>query len=78
MDPDFLGSAARDAYIDERKQQLQNMITNVRSSSSLTNDASIWTFRSTGCDILSVIMTTVPIKNGTMKDIKLRNKEMRR
>lgn len=71
-------AVARANYITIRRQEVQNSIVNYKSSSSTTSDSAIWTFRSTGCDVVSIVTTTIPIKNGAMKDIRLHNKEMRR
>ncbi len=69
---------ARANYIRIRREEVQNSIINYRTCTSSTSGSDIWTFRNTGCDIVSVVTTTTPIKNGVMKDVRLHNKEMRR
>ena len=70
--------AVKADYIRSKKEMMQRNVVNIRTSSTSVADLTSWTFRTTGCDVVSVVTTTVPVKNGTMKDIKLHNKEMRR
>ena len=73
-----LDAAKKADYIRARKEAVQKHIVNVRNSSTGVIDLTSWTFRTTGCDVVSSVTTTIPVKNGTMKDVKLHNKEMRR
>ena len=66
------------SYIRRRQEEVQNSIVNVRNTSSSVIGSTSWTFRTTGCDVVSVVITTIPLKNGQMKDIRLHNKEMKR
>ena len=70
--------AVKADFIRAKKEMMQRGIVNIRASSTAVADLTSWTFRTTGCDVVSVVTTTIPVKNGTMKDIKLHNKEMRR
>ena len=65
-------------YIRYRKEMMQERIVNIRNSTTSILDVTSWTFRTTSSDVFSMVTTTVPIKNGHMKDIKIRNKEMKR
>jgi hypothetical protein len=71
-------SAIKASYIRARKEQLQRKVVNVRNSTTAVVGLTAWTFRTTSCDVISLVTTTVPVTNGAMKDIKLHNKEMRR
>jgi hypothetical protein len=72
-------SAAMKAdYIRMRQEEVQRNIVNVRNTSSSVVGSTSWTFRTTGCEVVSVVTTTMPLKNGQMKDVRLHNKEMRR
>ena len=68
----------KDAYLVKRAQQLQSAIVSFKSASTATTGSYIWTYRHTACDVVSIVTTTVPIKQGVMTDLKLHNKEMRR
>lgn len=70
-------------YDDNVQEMLKAQLARenaVRSKSATTQGKSVylWTYRNTSCDVISIIATTVPIRNGAMKDIKLHNKEMKR
>jgi hypothetical protein len=65
-------------YLRQKYEQIQNSIVNVRSAAAPTSNSFVWTYRSTVCDVVSVITTSAPMKNGSMKEIKPFNKEMRR
>ena len=68
----------KEAYLVKRAQELQSAIVSFKSASTATTGSYIWTYRHTSCDVVSIVTTTVPIKQGVMKDLKLHNKEMRR
>jgi len=65
-------------YIINYAEQYQSSRIISKNAETNTKCSYIWTYRSTGCDVISILTTTVPIKNGKMKDIKVHNKEMRR
>lgn len=65
-------------YIKAKLEQLQRGLVTFKSSKTNMVDSSIWISRSTACDVISVVTTVQPVKNGDMKDIRQHNKEMRR
>jgi len=69
---------ARAQYIAQQKEDLQRNIVNYKSATTSTKCKYNWTYRNTGCDIISIITTTTVKKNGDMKDLKTYNKEMKR
>ena len=68
----------RDEYLRKTKEILQNSIVNFKSTETSTFGDYIWTYKSTYCDVISIVTTTIPFRNAAMKDIKFRNKELRR
>lgn len=68
----------QDEYIKQSAISLQNSIVNYRQATTGTVPTYVWAYRNTFCDVLSVITTTIPIRNGQMKDIKLPSKELKR
>lgn len=66
----------REKYYRNRSIELQKGIVNFKSSSTNTSKAYIWTYRTTACDVLSVITTTVPVKNGMMNEINIETKKV--
>ena len=68
----------RELYYRQRNIEIQKGIVNYKSSTTSTTDSFIWTYRTTSCDVISIITTTVPIRNGSMDDIKLPNREVKR
>lgn len=68
----------RDEYFKFLAQEYQKTIVNHTNASTSSNSIYVWTYRNTGCDVISVVTTATPIQNGDMKDIKIFNKEMRR
>ena len=70
--------STKEQYILNQKQEYQNNVINIKTASTSTISRYNWTYRTTGCDVISIITTTVPQKNGEMKDIKIYNKEMKR
>jgi hypothetical protein len=73
-----IGDVDRQDYISKIKESLQKQIVNYVSGAVTTINVTTWSSRCTSCDVLSTVTTYVPIKNGSMKDIKLYNKEMRK
>lgn len=68
----------REQYYRQRNAEIQKGIVNYKTSSTLTSESFIWTYRTTSCDVISLITTTVPIKNGNMDDIQLPDREVKR
>ena len=68
----------RDEYMRMQKEALQKRIVTKSTSSSPSSSSYIWTYRTTGCDVVSMVTTSKSLKNGSMKDIKLEHKELRR
>lgn len=66
-------------YLQRRTEILQNAVVNVKCATTSTIESYTWTFRTTACDVISMITTTVPLKNGTIKELsKAHSKETRR
>jgi hypothetical protein len=78
LNPDYGSDYDRIRYIKRLEEEKQKSIVNVRCAESTTVCVLTWTHRTTGCDVISTVTTTIPIKNGNMKDIKMYNKEMRK
>jgi hypothetical protein len=69
---------SKQKYIIKLQEKLQNSIVNVKSAELSTSTEYIWTYKSTYCDVISIITTVNSFRNSSMKDVKMRNKEMRR
>ena len=78
MEFDECEESKRELYISEIKQEEQRSVVNVRCSTATSICSVTWTHRTTGCDVISTVTTTIPIKNGNMRDIKMYNMEMRK
>ena len=65
-------------YIMKLQEKLQNSIVNVKSAELCTSTEYVWTYKTTYCDVISIITTVNAFRNNAMKDVKIRNKEMRR
>ena len=78
MNQEDVGSLSKESYLKSLHERLQNSIVNFKTCESSSTADMIWTYRSTYCDVLSVITTAKPFGNASMKDIRLRNKEMKR
>jgi hypothetical protein len=74
----FQGEENQDEYYRQRAIEIQKGIVNFKTSNTSTSESFIWTYRTTSVDVISVITTTVPIKNGAMKDILIKNREIKR
>lgn len=61
----------RDVYITKLHEERQNNIVNFKSAASTMSTVLTWSHRTTSCDVISTITTTVQMKNGDMKDIKM-------
>lgn len=72
------GEIEKSIYLSRRAKDTQDSIVSFKAASTTPTGSYIWTYRHTGCDVISVITTTVPLQNGTMKDIKLQHKETKR
>ena len=68
----------RESYYRQKAIEIQKGIVNFKSSTTMTSESFIWTYRTTSVDVISVITTTVPIVNGGMKDIQLQTREIKR
>lgn len=68
----------RHAYINKIKETLQNKVVKFVSGEMSTMNVITWVDRSTACDVVSIVTTTVPVKNGEMRDIRIYNKELRK
>jgi hypothetical protein len=66
----------KEDYYRRRAIEAQNKIVTYKSCSAKTSEAYIWTYRTTSCDVLSIITTTVPIKDGLMKEIHIENRNV--
>lgn len=75
---DYQFLAEKDEYIRQKAIERQDHIVNFKSSTTLTSEALVWTYRTTNCDVISVITTAFPIINGHMKDIKIEYFEPKR
>lgn len=69
---------AKQQYFTRLAELYQQRTPTYRGASTDTSSRFIWTYRNTGCDVMSVVTTTMPVRNGAMKDVKIFNKEMRR
>eukprot|EP01041_Mallomonas_annulata_P004030 gene4030-8022_t len=69
---------ARESYIARQQEEYQRGVVNYKSCNTNTHAIYNWTYRNTGCDIISIITTTLPRRHGDMKDIKKYNKELKR
>lgn len=61
----------KDHYFENKAIEEQLLIPTYRKTSSVTTDSYVWTYRTTGCDVISIITTTLPVKDGQMKDIQV-------
>jgi len=68
----------REEYVAKRKELHQNGVVNFKSCRTMTISGYNWTYKTTGSDVVSIITTSFPYRNGEMKDIKLYNEEMNR
>ena len=66
----------KEQYFRTAAVEYQRGIVNFKSSSTNTSKAYIWTYRTTSCDVLSVITTTLPVKDGIMKEINIESKKV--
>ena len=68
----------KESYLRRRAIELQKSLVNVKTTQTSTVESCIWTYRTTSCDVISLITTTVPLKNGAMGDLRYVNKELKR
>lgn len=68
----------RSEYFRQQGIDKQKGIVNFKSCSTLTTEALVWTYRTTNCDVTSIITTTSVFKDGMMKDIQMENTEPKR
>jgi hypothetical protein len=69
---------SKESYLKSLHERLQNSIVNFRTSETSSTADFVWTYKVTYCDVLSIVTTSKPFGIGAMKDVKLRNKEMKR
>lgn len=60
----------KEDYYRRKAIELQDTIPTYKSAATLTSEAFIWTYRTTSCDVLSIITTSVPVHNAGMSDVK--------
>lgn len=65
-------------FLRNRSRKIQSTVVAFKSSPTASTSSYIWTYRHTACDVISIVTTTVPMKNGVMKDIRLPVKEVKR
>ena len=75
---DYLEQLSKESYLKSLHERLQQSIVNFKKSDTSSTSDLIWTYKATYCDVLSVVTTSKPFGNANMKDVKLRNKEMKR
>ncbi len=68
----------KDEYYRQKAMDFQSRVVNYRSSTTMTSDAYVWTYRTTNCDVVSIITTVMPVKDGLMKDVKINMGEPKR
>lgn len=68
----------RQQYFKQKGIDRQKYVVAYKSCASVTTEALVWTYRTTNCDVTSIITTTVPFKDALMKDIKMENTEPKR
>ena len=61
---------SREDYIKQQEEELQKLIIKVKGSSTSTLSTTTWSHRTTGCDVISMVTTSILIGSGSMKDIK--------
>jgi hypothetical protein len=66
------------AYHKRHRELVQDSIVNFKCATTSNIDSYTWTFRNTVCDVISIITTTVPIKDGVLKELRTHNKELKR
>lgn len=72
--------AYKASYLKDIRYQSQGSILTYHQASSTTVTTYCWASRETGCDVLSLVTTTWPSPNGTMKDVRfnLLSKDIRK
>jgi len=68
----------RNEYFKQKEIEHQNRVVNYRSSSTKTSEALVWTYRTTNCDVISIITTATLVRDGKMKDIRIQPQEVKR
>lgn len=68
----------RQQYFRQHGIDRQKSAVTYKSCSTVTTEALVWTYRTTNCDVASIITTTVPFKDAMMKDIKMETTEVKR
>lgn len=68
----------RNEYFRQKAIEQQNHIVNFAQCATRTSEALVWTYRTTNCDVISVITTSTITKEGKMRDIHIRPQEVKR
>jgi len=68
----------KEEYYKQKAIDYQSRIVNYKSCTTSTSDAFVWTYRTTNCDVVSIITTIVPVRDGLMKDVKINVGEVKR
>ena len=58
-------------FLKQKAIEEQSKIVNIKECPTRTSEALIWTYRTTNCDVITVITTAIPLQDGKMKDIKI-------
>lgn len=74
----FPGVTSRDEYFRQKAIDHQKCVVNFKTSATRTSEALVWTYRTTNCDVISVITTSALIRDGKMKDIRIQPMDVKR
>lgn len=68
----------REQYFRQQGIDRQKNVVTYKACTTVTTEALVWTYRTTNCDVTSIITTTVPFKDALMKDIQMETTEIKR
>lgn len=68
----------RSQYFRQQGIDRQKNVVAFKSCTTVTTEALVWTYRTTNCDVTSIITTTVPFTDALMKDIQMETTEVKR
>lgn len=68
----------RGQYFRQQGIDRQKNVVTYKTCTTVTTEALVWTYRTTNCDVTSIITTTVPFKDALMKDIQMETTEVKR
>eukprot|EP01031_Cornospumella_fuschlensis_P041189 gene41189-50263_t len=74
----FAGITSREEYFRQKAIEHQKSVVNFKTSATRTSEALVWTYRTTNCDVISVITTAALVRDGKMKDIKIQPMDVKR